>query len=593
MTIVGKEIGDYMKKKVRAKTSRLSKNFALSQPEESNVPAPTFLDLFCGCGGFTLGMLRAGFNCLAAIDLDSQAMATFRVNLVDGNHRSLATPVHALERDLTKFAPDELARLIGTNHVDVIVGGPPCQGFSTARKVGGANHGTRLKEDPRRHLYREFLRYVEFFKPRVFVMENVLGLRTAAGGEYFTQVQKEARELGKAAGGRGYRVHGQIEDAWELGVPQKRRRQLIIGVRNDLIGYFPPRLSPAPRAKPCTLLGAAIGDLPVLRAGGGGGERAYDIPRREQHLRTKGATARNYLFKVLEVRLAKKLKNHVARPHSERDLRDFALLREGENSATAMRDRSVEFEFPYDKSSFKDRYTRQSRWQPCSTIVAHLSKDGLMFIHPTQNRSLTPREAARIQSFPDWYNFPTARTHAFRLIGNAVPPLVGEAVGIAVKDCMRIAASLAMQSAVLPKRHRVENWRRRAQAPQEVQLPTSRSDAAVTLGRLATLDQRQLRALPTQELLNGWHSLLFLFPDLHPNNALDHGGVDEAWLEAPQILPLLESNQHRRYARSSWPIALELIGLDAWRRYRAKELTAEDLYCTPAQRAGLLHMQEV
>ena len=93
-----------------------------------------------------------------------------------------------------------------------------------------------------------------------------------------------------------------------------------------------------------------------------------------------------------------------------------------------MRVRGVEFEFPYDKSSFKDRYTRQSRWHPCSTIVAHLSKDGLMFIHPTQNRSLTAREAARIQSFPDWFRFPESRTQAYRLIGNAVPTLVAEAI---------------------------------------------------------------------------------------------------------------------------------------------------------------------
>ena len=93
-----------------------------------------------------------------------------------------------------------------------------------------------------------------------------------------------------------------------------------------------------------------------------------------------------------------------------------------------MRDRCVMFEFPYDKSSFMDRYTRQSRWKPCSTIVAHLSKDGLMFIHPTQNRSLTPREAVRIQSFPDWFRFPESRTQAYRLIGNAVPPLVAEVI---------------------------------------------------------------------------------------------------------------------------------------------------------------------
>jgi DNA (cytosine-5)-methyltransferase 1 len=94
------------------------------------------------------------------------------------------------------------------------------------------------------------------------------------------------------------------------------------------------------------------------------------------------------------------------------------LLNEGENSKDAM-ERGVRFEFPYDKETFKDRYTRQHRNEPCSTIVAHLSKDGLMFIHPTQNRTLTPREAARVQSFPDWFEFPIARTHQFRVIGNA------------------------------------------------------------------------------------------------------------------------------------------------------------------------------
>jgi DNA (cytosine-5)-methyltransferase 1 len=122
---------------------------------------PTFIDLFCGCGGFTLGMLRAGFHCAAAIDLDGLAVSTLRKNV--------ASVPNVLQRDLTKFRAPELAALIGTDRVDVIVGGPPCQGFSTARQVDGSNHGPRLTADPRRYLYREFLKYVEFFQPRVFV----------------------------------------------------------------------------------------------------------------------------------------------------------------------------------------------------------------------------------------------------------------------------------------------------------------------------------------------------------------------------------------------------------------------------------------
>jgi|JI10StandDraft_1071094.scaffolds.fasta_scaffold178986_4 hypothetical protein len=139
-------------------------------------------------------------------------------------------------------------------------------------------------------------------------------------------------------------------------------------------------------------------------------------------------STRGYLEQVLEISKATQLTAHKARPHNDQDLRDFARIREGEHSGQAEA-RGERLEFTYNRTCFHDRYKRQHREQLCSTIVAHLAKDGLMFIHPTQNRSLTPREAARIQSFPDWFQFPVARTHQFRLIGNAVPPLVAEAVG--------------------------------------------------------------------------------------------------------------------------------------------------------------------
>lgn len=531
-----------------------------------------FLDLFCGCGGFTLGMQRAGFRCLAAIDFNAEAVATLKANLPDVDH--------ALERDMTKFRPDELAALIGVNHVDVIVGGPPCQGFSTARQVDGANHGKRLKVDPRRHLYRELLRYVDFFQPRVFVIENVLGLRSAAGGTYFTAVQKEARELGRTQGKPGYRVHSQVEDVWELGVPQKRRRQLIIGVRNDLPGYFLPELKPAPRTEPRICLGIAIGDLPILRAGGGQDERDYDLDRRAKHLKQGGNTARKFLFDVLEVGHVQCLTNHVARPHNDRDLRDFALLKEGENSATAMRDRCIEFEFPYDKTSFKDRYTRQSRYKPCSTIVAHLSKDGLMFIHPTQNRSFTPREAARAQSFPDWFKFPKARTHAFRLIGNAVPPLVGEAVGLGVKEFIKqCTVSSSGLKARTPKH-----------GNHSFLMPVAmQKDAIRELDILSRLGRRELRALAVEELLRGWNAILFLFPDLHPDNARDHGHDIEQALPSQFALHGSEELFSDRYVRSGWPVGLQLLGLEVWRRYRAGELGVGDLYGSVAHHASQLN----
>ena len=320
---------------------------------------PTFIDLFCGCGGFSLGMEKAGFNCLAAVDFNHEAITVFE--------RNFAHVPQILEKDLTKFPPAELAKLISqpsTNNsqspqVDVIVGGPPCQGFSAVRQVDGANNGKRMVQDDRRHLYREFLRYVEFFQPKVFVMENVLGIRSASGGEYFTRVQKEGREL-------GYCVHAQVEDCVELGLPQKRRRQLFIGTRLDLFDYFRPVLKPASRACAHPPLWEAIGDLPPVEAGQGDESCDYDMERRKMHIERFG---RRYLYSVLEIKRAAKLTAHRAGPHNERDLRDFLLLKEGESSAAAMRDRGIEFEFPI------------------------------------------------------------ARTHQFRVIGNAVPPLVGEAVG--------------------------------------------------------------------------------------------------------------------------------------------------------------------
>src|SRR5690606_35322654 len=155
-----------------------------------------------------------------------------------------------------------------------------------------------------------------------------------------------------------------------------------------------------------------------------------------------------------------------------------------------------------DKNSFKDRYTRQSRGKPCSTIVAHLSKDGLMFIHPRQHRSLTPREAARVQSFPDWFVFPKAQTHAYRMIGNAVPPLAAEAIGDTVAQFLANTGS--QRSAHNSNMHKSE------------------LTAARLIEPLLDSTPRQLRVLPAEEFLAAWQAIFFLYPGLHPDER-DHG----------------------------------------------------------------------
>jgi DNA (cytosine-5)-methyltransferase 1 len=513
----------------------------------------TFIDLFSGCGGFTLGMERAGFTCLAAVDANQEAITVLK--------RNFPHIKHVLQKDLTTFSAGALAELVGQQEVDVIVGGPPCQGFSTVRQRDGANSGPRMVEDPRRYLYQQFLAYVKFFRPKIFVMENVLGIKSAEGGKYFTRVQHEARQL-------GYRVHAQIEKAYELGVPQKRTRQLVLGTRGDLPHYFVNRVTRVSRAVENPSLGEAICDLPVLRAGAGQEVSDYIIDRRKAHINKYG---RRYLYETLEVQRAKRLTAHRARPHSERDRRDFAKLREGEHCAEAMK-RGVEFDFPYNRETFKDRYTRQHRDKLCSTIVAHLSKDGLMFIHPTQNRSLTPREAARIQSFPDWFEFPVARTHQFRLIGNAVPPLVSEAVAIAVKNYLEQAT------------------RQQRNLVFDVQpLPTNQSEAVEWLLHLVkAVDNKYLRQIPTEDFKRGWYSIGFLYGELHPDSVREHGEEIEYEVgDRPNIHSLDVRLRAPRYVQSGWPLVLAPIAEEARRRYEAAELAHAEFYCNEAVIAGM------
>ena len=170
------------------------------------------------------------------MDHNESAIETFRAN-----HPPNAKAIVA---DLTKFRPQDLDKMLADEKcVDVIVGGPPCQGFSKARQVDGANHGERLVNDLRRDLYKAFLRYVAYYQPSVFVMENVLGIRSAAGGEFFTRVQVESREI-------GYRVIPYEVRAWQFGVPQKRIRQLIIGTRQELPLFIPTGLFAPPTPTP-------------------------------------------------------------------------------------------------------------------------------------------------------------------------------------------------------------------------------------------------------------------------------------------------------------------------------------------------------
>ena len=499
-----------------------------------------FIDLFSGCGGLSYGLEMAGLECVAAVDFNKIAIETFNLN-----HKSCV----GIYRDLTKFEPEELAAIIGADGVDLLVGGPPCQGFSTARTQGGANFGKDYVDDPRRDLYKRFLKFVEYFKPQIFVMENVLGIKSAGSGIYFTKIQEASRAL-------GYSVAPLQINCWEFGVPQKRVRQLFIGTKLSQPLFVPSRYLVKTHSlvlgenclEPVVTLGEAIGDLPELSADDGVIDSDYDFALRSAHLKCYG---NRYIIDLMKADRAKKLTWHVSRPHSERDLRDFRLLQEGENSRDAI-SRGEVMETPYSMDSFADKYKRQSRFELCSTIVAHLKKDGLMFIHPTQNRSLTPREASRIQSFPDTFRFAGQRGNVYEQVGNAVPPLAGRAIGFAIKSYLRDCAASEARPRLKVK---------------------ERDKAIEKLERLINSRYRgDIERMTKEEFLSAWNLVHLVHPTLHPETALDRSG--EIYMPPTGTKSVIAPY----YKRSGWPLALIPIAEEAITRYRNKELTEKDYY---------------
>jgi len=383
-------------------------------------------------------------------------------------------------------------------------------------------------------------------------MENVLGIKKMQNGLYFTAIQNEARKI-------GYRVVPIEINTWEYGVPQKRVRQLFIGTLTELPIFIPAQqfkkthsLTPEiDGLLPCVTLGEAIEDLPPLKAGDERLTQDYDLKLRAEYLEKYSG---NFLSDVLAVYKSDKLTWHCARPHNDRDLRDFARLREGETCSRALA-RGVEMEFPYDKNSFKDRYTRQARDNLCSTIVAHLKSDGLMFIHPTQTRSLTPREAARVQTFPDTFKFAGSRSHVFTQIGNAVPPLIGRTVGHGINEFLVSSVEKKQSSALSPT--------------QRISL-------------ISDLEQfiydckiRKVHFVEDEEFKNVWRKIHQLLPHLHPESALDNGDKISN-IPKRNVSLCLEPF----FIRSGWPVHLAPIAQEANKRHQSGRLDVSEYFHT-------------
>lgn len=371
--------------------------------------ALTFVDLFAGAGGMSYGLCQAGFRPLLAVEKDSWAAETYRVN-----HPQLP-PDRVLVADITRLDPAEVAERLGIRRPDLVVGGPPCQGFSLIGKRGRRN--SRFIDDPRNRLYKEFIRWIVHLRPRLVVMENVPGLYSYAEGAIRRDIELNLQEI-------GYAVSDLLVDASKFGVPQRRQRVLFIGACTDAFGSDAQRITERicevleSWQEPEVTLEEAIGDLPPLRSGEG-----------EEVVRLTGAGEPSGYARRMGAGKSDLLFHHVARPNNLRDLLLYDRLRPGETAEDVAGD--ARHLMVYRRGIYEDKYRKLRFDEPSPTIVSHLAKDGHMFIHPDsrQRRSITVREAARIQSFPDDFIFCGSRTHQFTQIGNAVPPLLAKALG--------------------------------------------------------------------------------------------------------------------------------------------------------------------
>ena len=365
-----------------------------------------FIDLFSGCGGLSLGMEHAGFNLIFASDFDQYACETFRCN-----HSISPDDVYEGDiRILNEHIGDYAAKF---EDVALVCGGPPCQGFSNANR----NH--RLIDDPRNVLYKEYLKFLKEVRPKFFLIENVRGM-----AKKIDEIKEDIRTYL----GDEYDVDYTILNAKDFGVPQNRVRFILIGNRigesskkilHNIVAYS----SKCPRFT----LDDAIGDLPELKP-----NTVMNNTRRENE--DIGFVSVSYHYKDTEFRRfingdrsIEVLFNHKNRYNQPRDIEIFRRLPQGANSL----DPSIADIMPYKRRNdiFTDKYYRLVPDTVCKTITAHMQQDCNMYIHPTQPRGLSPREAARIQTFPDDFKFHGPMSRWYRQIGNAVPVKLAEAIG--------------------------------------------------------------------------------------------------------------------------------------------------------------------
>ena len=393
---------------------------------------PGCIDLFAGAGGLAEGFRQAGWHVLAAVDDDPYAAETFKLNFPNARFS---------ESDVAEVDPRALLRAarLRRGELDCLLGGPPCQSFSY-------NNHARSASGQRARLFRHFLRIVEVLRPKTLLMENVPGMLTIGKGRIVTEIQEQLAGL-------GYKVGIRILYAEDFGVPQERRRVFIVGTR---LGWedslFPPGThgpSPKPEdgkkyvqskyvhgwrprkgrpAGPLVTVWEAIGDLPPVR---NSGEEVMAY-RREPWTR----------FQRRARRRKRRLYNHVSHTLSRRMLRRISHVPEGGNWRDIPRRLLPAGMKRALKKDHTKRYGRLSRNGLCCTVLTKCDPHWGSYIHPLQDRTITVREAARLQSFPDTFRFCEGFvSKQYEQIGNAVPPLVAKRLGQALKRHIRRKAA--------------------------------------------------------------------------------------------------------------------------------------------------------
>ena len=356
---------------------------------------PLAVDLFCGAGGLSLGLQEAGFEVILGVDRDQNASTTHRSNF---GGVSLCADLSQPE------VVDEIASALRGVEVSLVAGGPPCQPFSRAgqSKIRSLIKNGDWSGDKRRELWHVFVDIVRHLEPKAVLVENVPDMA-------FGQNSIVLRNLVHALETLDYSVSSKILSVWHYGVPQHRQRLFLVGLREGLQFKWPRQ------AKSNTTIEDAISDMPVVRAGALTLERSYRGPRTPYQRRCRKGVKKKDTGKIFD---------HVVRRVRKDDLEAF----KGMDSRTLYSDLPKRLR-RYRSDIFKDKYKRLP-WKGLSrTITAHIAKDGYWYIHPKQQRTLTVREAARIQSFPDRFRFHGYRTNAYKQIGEAVPPLAGKALG--------------------------------------------------------------------------------------------------------------------------------------------------------------------